>query len=107
MEQVSCKMGFLPTTMNEIIYTAEKGYVLDYAAGGGYSSSVRPLDSEIPDTFCTCILLTCEDTCVTCNPTCDDPTCPATCSDTCGNTCPAITCWDTCGPPVTCGHPHC
>ena len=123
MEQASSNMNFLPTAMNGFEYITEKGYVLD-CAGKEYCNNVKPLASENPDTVCTCIIITCEETCYTCSTcdstcpatcpyTCDDATCNAgqTCPYTCSETCPVITCsstcWETCGPPITCGSSHC
>ena len=82
MEQVSSKMNFLPTTVNDLVYTAKEGCTVMYGTGYGAAFKVPA---------------------GTCYNTCGD-TCPATCEtcyDTCGKTCPATceTCWDTC--PVT------
>jgi len=73
MEQVSSKMDFLPSTVNEFTYTAEQGYKLDYDVSGECCSSVKPLGTY-PNTQCpdTCDDFTCENSCEdTCRPTCD------------------------------------
>jgi hypothetical protein len=113
MEQVSHKMGFLPTAVNGFTYTTESGYTVNYGVSG--HGNAEPLMTHQADTFCTCFPwcetseYTCESqptcmiTCNTCiNPTCPpvtcfstcqggtctDPTCPATCPNTCEDTCP-------------------
>ena len=93
MEQVSHKMGFLPTAMNQFTYTAEHGYTLHWDVveycGADLFASVK---------FCT-IPITCH---WTCENTCDDPTCPLTCPATCWRTC------DTCeGQGYTCDDTSC
>ena len=66
MEQVSSRMNFLPTKVNEFAYTAENAYTLEYHVSGNYDDT-KPLE-------CSYYLTTCADTCrSTCNPTCDDP----------------------------------
>lgn len=91
MEQASTKMNFLPTEMNEFVYTAEKGYTVDY-------------DLQIYEYTGLFIGgVTCQHTCpYTC-----EQTCPAICPDTVytckGHLCPQTywnTCWQTC--PVIC-----
>lgn len=102
MEQASSQMNFLPTTMNEFIYSAESGCTLNCNASG--YSGAEPLMTHQADTFCTCwpycetTEYTCESepTCmITCD-TCIDPTCLntcfSTCPDTCPNTCDGATC---------------
>lgn len=98
MEQVSNKMGFLPTEMNGFTYTAESGHTLNWAAAG-CCSDVKPLSTSPGSTYCeSCIPETCEESCEW---TCFE-TCPYTCSTcqgqghTCDNTSCQATCWDTC-----------
>lgn len=100
MEQTSNKMNFLPTSVNEFIYTTEKGYTLNYdnmdCRNGGNSLGI------LADTRCdftckhscgstcpwintchvtACFTYTCSAcdtlwvTCVSCEPTCDGYTC--------------------------------
>ncbi len=110
MEQASSKMNFLPTAVNEFVYTAENGVTLGYNNPG---NSGIPLEVTVGKT-CegTCIEPTCPHTCPntcagnpTCSSTCPD-TCGATCDtcdstcDTCDSTCIGNTCADTC--PLTC-----
>lgn len=108
MEQVSSKMNFLPTAVNEFAYITEKGYTLNYnvskrhfgfIAGGG----------EEPQIPYTCIGCTYDDTCDggrTCD-TCNDPLCDedssvcGSCSHTCYYTCDDNTC-STCQTCSTC-----
>ena len=105
MEQVSNKMNFLPTAMNEFAYVAEHGYTLDYDV------AVNCCDNTINEyTLAPTCPYTCWDTCVntcpgkyTCTETCP-ATCPATCPYTCQYTCPntcntcvgQFTCYNTC-----------
>lgn len=72
MEQASSEMHFLPTEANTFTYTAEKGCSLDYGAASG----IAVLSAEIPAA-----------TGMTCEYTCDDPTCPAVCLSTFRYTC--------------------
>lgn len=69
MEQASSGMNFLPTQVNNFVYTAEKGYTVNYDAAG-CCNVVRGLFS---------VPLTCEDDCIgiygftlisTCSETC-------------------------------------
>ena len=125
MEQVSSKMNFLPTAMNEVVYTARNGYTLDCGIFGGYCD-VGPFKVPAGGTCSETCPETCEDTCpltrcLPCNDTYGDTcpntcetcplTCPATClaftnclpcNDTYGDTCPDTceTCYNTC--PATC-----
>lgn len=108
MEQASSKMNFLPTTVNEFTYTAEKGYEYAYKVSGycGELFDFTEIPCQITDESCvkTCRLTcsTCGSTCgytcgytcgCSCGFTCD--TCVATCGNTCNPTCDAITC-DSC-----------
>ena len=102
MEQVSHKMGFLPTEMNGFTYTTERGCTVDYNATK--YTVVVPLMTTPYDTYCdTCEPETCE------VETCEEPTCPWTCWETCANTCPVtcITCatcpYTVCTCEVSCG----
>lgn len=95
MEQVSNKMGFLPTEVTAFTYTAEYGFYQHSIPGNG--GKIQDITTEI-----TCIPVTCEVTCPdTCPVTCDDPTCIVTCQYTCPDTC-EYTCEYTC--PDTCEH---
>jgi hypothetical protein len=117
MEQVSSKMNFLPTAVNEFTYSAEKGYTLDCSIQGygGVQPLKPPTESPPCETWETCDP-TCPNTCIdTCPNTCPNTcetcplTCPLTCLATCPNTC-AATCPITCdGPtcPSTCDDPTC
>lgn len=109
MEHASSKMNFLPTTVNQFMYTTEKGYTVECNAAG--YKSVLPLSTSPASTCDPTCNDTCEDTCEwTCYQTCGNTcasTCPSTCStcvSTCWHTCPStcstcpITCWNTCGP---------
>ena len=83
MEQASSKMNFLPSAMNDFVYSTEKGCTLNSDAQGCCNGSV-PLSTS-PETACT--------------PPCE----PTEAGNTCGNTCPNTscnTCWSTC--PNTC-----
>ncbi|KYK31478.1 MAG: hypothetical protein HXS48_01120 [Theionarchaea archaeon] len=84
MEQQSSEMSFLPTEMNEVTYTTENGYTLNYNAPLGCCGDANPLGA------CTYYATTCCSSCYgTCSATCPLTcyTCPATCTDTCPNTC--------------------
>ena len=102
MEQVSSKMNFLPTEMNEFTYSTEKGYEVDYDGFRGCSGVKAPpkcteLETTCVHTYCeyTCVASTCESTCpLTCD-TCEGYTCTYTCDPTCF-TCPVTEC--TCSP---------
>ena len=110
MEQASNKMNFLPTAVNEFIYTAENGYQLNY----GFTDDCCVAGSPDDTYELTCdYYKTCWDTCPrtcqgstctpTCPATCNDPTCPATCPVTCDDpTCPwtCDTCYQTCEEPT-------
>jgi len=90
MEQVSSKMSFLPTEMNEFTYTAEKGHNADYDLQADYDYSSLPLGGP------TCPY-TCWETCpngICQEKTCGHPICSPTCWYTCEVTCPVI-CPDT------------
>lgn len=104
MEQVSSRMNFLPTVVNDIIYTAENGYILNYDVSGRYDVDFSK--AVVAGTCSPTCPDTCPNTCGTCHLTCPD-TCLAlsnclpceesyggTCSFTCG------TCYITC--PITC-----
>jgi hypothetical protein len=109
MENASSKMNFLPTTMNSFIYTAEKGYTVNYSnlecseCGGGASPLVLTCSTCDLDVCYETVCPTCPDTCPytcgggnTCSSTCP-ATCPATCITTCsGTTCSATSCPDKC-----------
>lgn len=82
MEQVSSKMGFLPTTTNGFTYMAENGYTV-YNGGGCTVISDSPANTWY----------TCEKTC---GYTCPD-SCMATCLISCaGYTCTPTVCQQTC-----------
>jgi hypothetical protein len=90
MEQVSNKMGFLPTEITAFTYTAEYGFYQHCTIPGTHDKM------QYTTTEMTCIPFTCEVTCPdTCPITCDDPTCILTCEATHWYTCEQ-TCPDTC-----------
>ena len=94
MEQLSNKMHFLPTLVNNFTYTAESGYNLNFDAPVEYCSTAEPLD------HCTNYATTCDVTC--------EPTCPGTAPCTCGGyTCDQTSCQDTCGTGETCDPTSC
>lgn len=108
MEQQSNKLNFLPTAVNEFIYTVENEYIMNVDAPVEFCNA-QPLDN------CTYLATTCNVTCPqscagtcdtcygwtcyntscqpTCEYTCDDPTCAPTCDPTCFDwTCKHSTC---------------
>ncbi len=95
MEHSSSKMNFLPTAMNDFIYTTERGYTANYGnftcfeCGGGTSPLFLTCN--------TCDLDLCDQTiCATCG-----GTCPVTCRvPTCPSTCETYTCAETSCPPI-------
>ena len=95
MEQASSKMNFLPTVVNEFVYTSEKGYTLSHDVPGEFCGDIGLLDTE----YSTCPE-TCPETCVKTCHTCV-VTCPYTCVDTCPVSCYG-TCYLTCGTCSTC-----
>ncbi len=110
MEHASSKMNFLPTTMNGFIYTAGRGYTVNYnnfecsECGGGGANPLAPYtcstcDWEICDgTICPTCTYTCPGTCwYTCVATSCPPKCPWTEWPRCEPTKVYPTCeWQTC-----------
>jgi hypothetical protein len=95
MEQSSSKMKFLPTSVNEFVYTAEEGWELNQCFSENCTASGYGTDTH--NILCPCT------TTPTCSPQTNCYTCPITCLDSCPDTCRetcngAATC-DTC---VTC-----
>ena len=76
MEQESSNMNFLPTPMNEFIYTAENGYTLNYDDVKGHIGE-KPFSTQT----------TCYNTLNCCFTKSPGITCPGTCSSTCPHTC--------------------
>ena len=101
MEQVSSKMGFLPTQMNGFVYSAENGSIVNYnVLTSCFAAPLAPTNGGGETCWPQCD--TSQPTCSTCDETCSN-TCPATCPYTCPNTC-ISTCQATC---VTCIWPTC
>lgn len=112
MEQASSEMNFLPTTVNDFLYSAENGVTVNCSVSGYCSVLPMGTDATCHPSCQTCAQtcpVTCYDTCpytclytcnditcgYTCPCTCDDPTCPYTCE---GPTCNAgQTCYESCG----------
>lgn len=100
MEQQSNKMNFLPTEMNEFVYSAEHGYNLTYEVLE--YCSAEPLVETVGTCSSTCPYVSCAvGTCSTCGGnTCDDTSCQPSCWYTCWETCDDWTC-----NPDTCKNP--
>lgn len=99
MEQLSSKMNFLPTTMNDFAYTTENGYNVNYDVTGCFNGA----EPHIVTWNNTCeFIRTCPGY-YTCQYTCDYYyTCHfETCLPTCPDTCEGCTCCCTCPPTCT------
>jgi hypothetical protein len=93
MEQSSSKMKFLPTRVNEFVYTAEKGWELTHCSLESCTASGYGPDTQ--NILCPYT------TTPTCSPQTNCSTCPITCLESCPDTC-RETCNGTCDTCIAC-----